>query len=609
LATGSALTFDGANLGVGTASPSTKFHVVGTGALARVTNTSSTGYATWQTYNDTGLNTSFGTGGSTASLFANCGFIDVGANYPLVFAINDTEAMRLTSSSLYTASGINVGIGLSNPSQLLSLYKASGGVKIHLDRATNTQENSIVLNLAGANQWQVGTGVSGAGSDFEFYDYSGTAGTRVVIKQGGNVGIGTSSPAAKLDVVGIAKFSGGSGYVSLGDNGYLRTDVSGWFAIQQGSNGFQIRDSANGSARLIFDSNYNLGLGVTPSAWSTFKAIQVAGAGSIHSSGNGNMRMGSNFYFDGTNYVRTGADYANMYSQNDSSGYHAWFNAASSTAGSTISWTQAMTLDASGNLGVGTTSPSARLHVGGNAVIAQPSAANSYLSVSGSSGSYSGIISLQRGGTEDGAIYCASSNYNPASATAADIVFSNSGGGRNFRWVNNTTLAMTLDSSGNLLVGTTSSLGGLGARVDIDSATGRGIAQNITSTSPGRFQEYLYSGSTVGSISTNGTITIYNTTSDYRLKNNQQPLTGSGAFIDALQPKTWNWAQNGSKGAGFIAHEFAEVSPSSVNGEKDALDAEGNPVYQSMQASSAEVIANLVAEIQSLRQRLSAANL
>jgi hypothetical protein len=152
-------------------------------------------------------------------------------------------------------------------------------------------------------------------------------------------------------------------------------------------------------------------------------------------------------------------------------------------------------------------------------------------------------------------------------------------------------------------------LGGLGARVNIDSDTNRGIVQNITSSSPGRYQEYLFTGSTVGSISTNGTITIYNTTSDYRLKNNQEPLTGSGAFIDALQPKTWNWAQNGSKGAGFIAHEFAEVSPSSVNGEKDALDAEGNPVYQSMQASSAEVIANLVAEIQSLRQRLSAANL
>jgi hypothetical protein len=108
-----------------------------------------------------------------------------------------------------------------------------------------------------------------------------------------------------------------------------------------------------------------------------------------------------------------------------------------------------------------------------------------------------------------------------------------------------------------------------------------------------------------GSISVSATATSYNTSSDYRLKNNQALLTGSGAFIDALQPKTWTWAQDGSKGAGFIAHEFAEVSPSSVTGEKDAVDAQGKPVYQAMQASSAEVIANLVAELQSLRKRVA----
>jgi hypothetical protein len=55
-----------------------------------------------------------------------------------------------------------------------------------------------------------------------------------------------------------------------------------------------------------------------------------------------------------------------------------------------------------------------------------------------------------------------------------------------------------------------------------------------------------------------------------------------------------------------LAHEFAEVSPSSVSGEKDAVDSDGKPVYQAMQASSSEVIANLVAELQSLRARLAA---
>jgi hypothetical protein len=66
----------------------------------------------------------------------------------------------------------------------------------------------------------------------------------------------------------------------------------------------------------------------------------------------------------------------------------------------------------------------------------------------------------------------------------------------------------------------------------------------------------------------------------------------------ALKPKQGIWKADGSKFVGFIAHEFQEVSPSSVTGEKDAVDADGNPVMQAMQASSSEVMANLVAFIQ-----------
>jgi len=112
-------------------------------------------------------------------------------------------------------------------------------------------------------------------------------------------------------------------------------------------------------------------------------------------------------------------------------------------------------------------------------------------------------------------------------------------------------------------------------------------------------------GNIVGSISTTNAATAYNTNSDYRLKNNPQPLTGSGAFIDALQPKTWTWTVDGRRGVGFIAHEVQPVSPDSVHGVKDAVDAEGNPVMQSMEYGSAEFIANIVAELQSLRREVA----
>lgn len=122
----------------------------------------------------------------------------------------------------------------------------------------------------------------------------------------------------------------------------------------------------------------------------------------------------------------------------------------------------------------------------------------------------------------------------------------------------------------------------------------------------GALISFNYEDSGVGSVSTDGANTAYNTSSDYRLKDNVSPLSGSGEFIDSLRPKTWVWKKNGKSGVGFIAHEVQEVSPGSVIGEKDAVDEDGNPVYQAMEYGSAEFIANIVAELQSLRIRVAA---
>jgi hypothetical protein len=119
--------------------------------------------------------------------------------------------------------------------------------------------------------------------------------------------------------------------------------------------------------------------------------------------------------------------------------------------------------------------------------------------------------------------------------------------------------------------------------------------------------QFYREGVAAGVIVTNSSAqTSYAASSDYRLKSNAQPLANSGAFIDALQPKSWTWATSGQPGAGFIAHEVAAVSPSSVFGEKDAVNDDGSPKYQSMEYGSPEFIANIVAELQSLRARVAA---
>jgi len=112
-----------------------------------------------------------------------------------------------------------------------------------------------------------------------------------------------------------------------------------------------------------------------------------------------------------------------------------------------------------------------------------------------------------------------------------------------------------------------------------------------------------------GSISVSATTTTYNVTSDYRLKNVIGSVTGHGARIDALEPVEYEWKETNTRTRGFLAHKFQEVYADSVTGTKDAVDADGKPVYQSMQASTPEVIADLVAEIQSLRKRLATAGI
>lgn len=290
------------------------------------------------------------------------------------------------------------------------------------------------------------------------------------------------------------------------------------------ANNYIVLSDGDGNPRGIFDGSGNLGLGVTPSAWSSsYTAFQTPNGGAFWSvkTGSPTVITSANTYFDGANYKYLASYAATLAIQ--SGGSHQWYNAASGTAGNAISFTQAMTLDASGNFLVGLTT---------------------------------------------------------ASNTPA--------GGHSFNY------------------GAGQSSYGIG---------------HISGTTSGTYYHvFNYNGSAIGSITQNGTTgVLYNLTSDYRLKNNPEALTGAKDFIMALQPKKWQWWDGSGEGVGFIAHEFMEVAKYSGHGEKDAVetieikDEEGNvtgteerPIYQSIQPSSSEVMANLVAHIQELETRLAA---
>ena len=168
-----------------------------------------------------------------------------------------------------------------------------------------------------------------------------------------------------------------------------------------------------GSGQFVKDANGNVGIGVTPSAWgANFKAIESAGnAAAVFAAANINgVSIASNTYNNNTNWIYKTTGAAAYYSVN--TGVHQWYNAPSGTAGAAISFTQAMTLDASGNLGLGTSSPDSKLVVsaaGDTTIkIAPSSAGTARLILKGAGGGAAAITSVENGfyfNTEDSAVY------------------------------------------------------------------------------------------------------------------------------------------------------------------------------------------------------------
>jgi hypothetical protein len=151
---------------------------------------------------------------------------------------------------------------------------------------------------------------------------------------------------------------------------------------------------------------------------------------------------------------------------------------------------------------------------------------------------------------------------------------------------------MRIDSSGYLLINQTSNV--TSSYLQIKGAQ---PAISCESTSTGSVSQVLFRNPNgqVGSIGTSGTSTSYNTSSDYRLKENIAPMTGALAKVAALNPVTYTWKVDGFAGQGFIAHELQAVVPDCVTGEKDAVDAEGKPEYQGVDTSF--LVATLTAAI------------
>jgi len=162
--------------------------------------------------------------------------------------------------------------------------------------------------------------------------------------------------------------------------------------------------------------------------------------------------------------------------------------------------------------------------------------------------------------------------------------------------VSNTTVGMAYDVSATRLSGSRAS----------------GTFLSVNRNSNGSVIELRRSGTTRGSISVTNSSTAYNTSSDYRLKENVVPLDGAITRLSQLPVHRFNFiADPGTVVDGFIAHEAAAVVPECVTGEKDEVDEDGTPIYQGIDQSKivpllTAALQESIAKINSLESRIAA---
>ena len=371
-------------------------------------------------------------------------------------------------------------------------------------------------------------------------------------------------------------------------DGLLKTNDNGVL----GGTSKEITDGLGNGSGIYIGTNEKLGVGTSNPA--AFDVTNLVIEGSTLSgmtisestgSGTGRISFGATAAFDSKASISCDVGSAALYF-------------------STLSL-ERMRIDSSGNVGIGTAPSGAKFHILGTNTIAkfESSSTGLFNTYKSSNGDFAyvgtGSQTVSGGGASDFGIQTPLGSFIVAT------------GGNTER--------MRITGGGEVLVGTTT-FGGLNGLSIFPEANCTSLQFNSSSTS-NIIAYFKYIGTNVGSISYTNTSTSYNTSSDYRLKEDWQPIANALDRVEALKPINFAWKTDGSRVDGFLAHELQEVIPDAVTGEKDAteeyeipavLDEEGNvieeattgvrDVYQGIDQS--KIVPLLVAAIQELKAEI-----
>jgi hypothetical protein len=533
-------------LGLGTSSPAAKIEIAYTSTNPSLSTNTGAGLAL---AGNSTVQLNFGT--NPASPYnAWIQARDTGTNSAFPIALNPL--------------GGNVGIGTSSPGALLEAM---------VSRTSGTNTTALILNdnVTGAQTSGFGTRIegrsnsNGAISAIGFEAFGGTnndtgisfytqitAGgltRRMIIDSSGRVGIGTTGPGAKLHVAAGANVAlqldadtGLDTNIALSENGSIK-----WYFGNLGADdSFRFYDNTAATERLRIDSSGRLLVGTSTARSSFFNTSTFAPCLQLEST-TSDGRLASIVFNENT----TGS---------------GWLLFGKTRGGSN----------------------------GSNAIV--------------SSGDSIGNISFQGAdGSElvEAARITAEVDGTPGvNDMPGRLVFSVTADG-----AASPTERMRINSAGNVLINETTVYAACEGQLNITKNSGSTASPTlglVNSSATAAYVSFSDSAVVYGSITRLSSTTVYNTTSDYRLKTVTGVVSDAGQRIDSLRPVEYTWNADGSHSRGFLAHEFQEVYAGSVSGTKDAVDAQGEPIYQAMQASTSEVIADLVAEIQSLRARVAA---
>jgi hypothetical protein len=488
----------------------------------------------------------------------NGGANDISLAFITANATTPSERMRITAAG-------DVGIGTPTPTNS----------KVHINSATALDTYLKISNVNASTGFDFGITSTGDGLVWHRNNFPIRFGTnnaeRMRIDSAGNVGIGTSSPNSKLTVEGTLNVSNG---VSAAIN-YTSTG-----ALTLGSTAAEaLVLRTNAAERMRIDSAGNVGIGTSSPAakLDVLSAIAITGTAPVLQFRKNDNNLDNALFYD-----------------NSTSDNRLFVGRDSNILSFRTNTTERMRIDSSGNVGIGTSSPAAKLGVTG----ANTAMASEGLLRLGADANGADIGTQITFGNDTARRAAIAGRQEGASGSAGYLQFGTRGTSGDI------TERARIDASGNLLVGTTTIItNDPGVRAFTSgfiNAARNGEPTGIfnRNTSDGILLQFRRSGTNVGSINVTGSATSYVTSSDYRLKENITDAPSASDSIDAIQIRSFDWKADGShQKYGVIAQELEPIAPEAVSkGEKED-DMWG--------VDYSKLVPMLIKEVQSLRARVA----